>query len=188
MSSGIDVFIKEDSNKIDLAKKLLAGIPKGAQRAVGSALKRTITAAKAQAAKSLIQEYAVKAGDLKANLKGKPISRGDGGIDILFTGSTIPLSKYQYKVSGDGTVSARAMKSSSFTILKRGFVANVGGHTGIFERNAEPRTPIEQFIGPSPPYMLSANEKVQKEIDEKITETFDKRIDHEIQAILNGWR
>ena len=188
MSSGIQIFINEDGNKIDLAKKLLSGIPKGAQKAVGSALKRTITAAKAQASKSLTHEYAVKAGDLKANLKGKPISRSDGGIDILFTGSTIPLSKYQYKVSGDGRVSARAMKSSGYVTLKRAFVTNVGGHTGIFERNAQPRTPIQQFIGPSPPYMLSANEKVQQEIDEKIRETFDKRIDHEIQALLNGWR
>lgn len=187
MSNWLNLSVKEDRDKIDMANKLLAGIPKGTQKAVGSTLKRTITAAKAQASKSLRQEYSISAADLKANLIGKSFVNAED-VELLFIGKTIPLSKYRYKIGGDGKVAVNVKKGNGWKTLNRAFVVDVGGHTGIFERNAHPRLPINQFIGPSPPYMLDANDKVKKEIEDKVHETFNKRIDHEIMAILNGLR
>ena len=36
--------------------------------------------------------------------------------------------------------------------------------------------------------MMYSNDEVLEEISEKAVETFDKRIDQDILALLNGWR
>lgn len=36
--------------------------------------------------------------------------------------------------------------------------------------------------------MMYSNDEITEEISEKVVETFDKRIDQDILALLNGWR
>ena len=36
--------------------------------------------------------------------------------------------------------------------------------------------------------MMYSNEDVMDEVEEKMADTYQKRIEHEIDALLNGWR
>lgn len=195
IKSGISVFLVDDvgDGSIDRAMKLLAGIPHGADKAIGSAIKRAATSGEAYAAKVIRKEYYIGAGDFKSYTKSKrKIISGNGAttVDIEFKGHHIPLMKFSTKIGSDGRVTAHVKKSSSGGILDHVFVQGVGthGHVGIFERTTNKRLPIEEKLGPSTPQMMSYNDDVSQEIGDKVRETFEQRIDHEILAVMNGWR
>ena len=176
---------------IDRARKLLAAIPHGADKAVGSALKRASRTGMAYAAKMLQREYVVNSGVMKSHTQTKLryVSSGGGTtVDLEFRGHHIPLMKFDTSFGRDGRVSVRVKKSSGKAALDHVFSASVGGHTGLFERETDSRFPIEEKFGPSVPQMLSANDDLQQEMGDKIREAFEERIDHEILAVMNGWR
>ena len=59
IKSGIGVYLVDDvgDGSIDRAMKLLAGIPHGADKAIGSAIKRAATSGEAYAARGIREEY-----------------------------------------------------------------------------------------------------------------------------------
>lgn len=48
------------------------------------------------------------------------------------------------------------------------------------------RDSSEQLFGPSPAHMM-ANENVLDKVEEAAQDTIDKRVEHEITRILNGY-
>lgn len=176
---------------IERAQKLLAGIPHGADKAVGSALKRAANSGMSQASKALRKEYVVKAGDITRYTRRKLHFVSSGGmttVDMTFRGEHIPLIRFDTKIGGDGRVNARVKRASARTALDHVFSAHVGGHYGVFERETDRRFPIAEKFGPSVPQMLAANDDVSQELGDKIREVFEERLDHEILAVMNGWR
>lgn len=195
IKNGIAVYLVDDvgDSSIDRVTKMLAGIPHGADKAIGSAIKRAATSGEAYAAKVIHGEYYISAGDFKAYTKSKRhiiTENGSTTVDIEFKGYHIPLLKFDTKVGKDGRVVTRVKRSSGKTVLDHVFAQSVGthGHTGIFERITERRLPIEEKLGPSTPQMMSYNDDISQEIGDKVRETFDARIEHEMLAVLNGWR
>ena len=75
-------------------------------------------------------------------------------------------------------------------MLKHVFRTEVGthGHIGLYERLTSKRFPIEEKLGPSAPQMMDTNDDVAQTIGDKVRDTFEQRLDHEILAVLNGWR
>lgn len=196
MKAAIGVFLTDDvaggSNGISRAQALLAGISHAADKAIGSAIKRAATSGEAYAARAVGKYYYVKAGDFKYYTKSKrriTTFAGETTVDIEFRGRHIPLLRFQSRIGKDGLVHAKVMRSSSGAILQHAFRQKVGNsHYGIFERVGDSRYPIEEKFGPSTPQMMAANDDVSQDIGDKIRETFDARIEHEIEAIMNGWR
>ena len=84
------------------------------------------------------------------------------------------------------------LKSTSPVWFQSAFVARMkSGHVGIYERTggmtSNDKDEVEELFGPSVPQMLGSPavaEKLSKEAMEK----FEDRLEHEINAILNGWR
>lgn len=196
MKSAVGVFLTDDigssSGSLDRATKILAGFPHGAEKAIGSAIKRAATSGEAYAAQAVGKHYYIKAGDFKQYTKSKRRIYNSGGettVEIEFRGRHIPLLKFNTKIGGDGRVSAKVKRASSGEILSHVFEQRVGNqHYGLFERVGESRFPIEEKYGPSTPQMMSANDDLSQEIGDKVRETFDNRIEHEVLAIMNGWR
>jgi hypothetical protein len=60
------------------------------------------------------------------------------------------------------------------------------GHVGVYERKSEKSFPIAEKFGPSTPGMFNANETVNEAVLELAGKTFDKRIQHELERLLNG--
>ncbi|MGG1391277.1 hypothetical protein ABE386_26690, partial [Brevibacillus brevis] len=55
----------------------------------------------------------------------------------------------------------------------------------VYRRTTPKRFPIKGLYAPAVPQMLD-NEKVRKSIQNKMLETLDKRLEHEIGRVLDG--
>ena len=182
--------IKIEQIGVDKAYKILAGIRGAASKAVHSALMRTHTSGKSYAAQLLRERYYIKSSDFKHYTQSKS-KVDEGGLTIRFRGRHIPLLSFDTKIGKDGRVSSRVKRSSTQTIIEHAFVSTVGNkakHEGVFERETSERLPIKELFGPSAPQMMSANQDIKDDVAKHIKETFENRLDHEISAILNGWR
>lgn len=179
------------SNTIERAKKLLAGIPGGVKKAVGSALKRASSSGEAYAARAVRKEYLVKASDYKEYTTSKirhivTDASGATEISIQFHGYHIPLIRFDTSFGKDGKIAVRVKRGSAKQTLENAFIVKKD-RLGIYERIGDDRFPIRQFWGPATTQMMDSNDDVSEDIANHIRETFDKRIEHEITRVLNGW-
>ena len=92
---------------------------------------------------------------------------------------TIPIQR--------ATVSAAVLAGNGRTPFQDAFIARMqSGHTGMFERDGSKRLPISEFMGPSTAQM-AGNSIVLADVEEKAQEVINKRVEHEITRILNGY-
>lgn len=187
--SGLVVDIAEDS--LDKATRLLAGIHGGVYKAVGNALTRAAASGKTAAKQPVTQEYAISQSEFLARTKNINhfVRESDGGISVVFDfrGNVIPLMKFNTRINGSGQVVTQVKRSGSAETLNRAFSAQMGGHRGVYERTGPSRFPVKELYGPATPQMMYSNETVTDEIERKVADTYEKRIDHEILRLLNGW-
>lgn len=186
---GVMVDIAEDS--LDRVARLLAGINGGVYKAVGSALSRAAASGKTAVKGAVTKEYTISQSEFLARTKNinHVVRESGGGISVVFgfRGNVIPLMKFNTRVNGSGQIVTQVKRSGSAETLDRAFSAQMGGHRGVFERIGPERFPVKELFGPATPQMMLSNEAVTDEIDAKMAETYEKRIDHEILRILNGW-
>lgn len=161
--------------------------------AINSALKRATKSGLTFAAKAIKKYYYITEANVKKYtwIRTK-YNKSEYSTEIDYLGYHIPLIAFDSSVDKQGRVSARVKRASggSRGILDNVFKQTVGGyrHTSYFERATDDRLPIKEKLGPSAPQMMFANEALSDAIVEKIQEEYNKRLDHEIDAILNGWR
>ena len=189
------IYLVDDvgDGSIDRAIKVLAGFGHGADKAIGSAIKRAAVSGEAEAARGVRNEYYIKASDFKSYTKSKRriiSSNGSTTVDIEFRGYHIPLMKFDTKIGRDGRVVTRVKRASARTELDHVFKQTVGshGHIGVFERITEKRLPIEEKLGPSAPQMMANNDDLEQQVGDKVRDVFEQRLEHEILAVMNGWR
>lgn len=177
--------------KLDRVTKLLAGIPDGVYRAVGSAIKRSARHGLTVGMKIVAEEYAISQGELKASTRNiNTIEKtGPGVYEITFgyRGNVIPLIRYDTSIGRDGRVATRVLRQNTRQILDNAFIATVNGHTGVFEREGQSRLPIKELFGPSAVQAFYAREATVDKMEQEVHATYEKRIEHEITRVLNGW-
>jgi len=177
--------------KLDRVTKLLAGIPDGVYRAVGSAIKRAAQHGLSVGMKIVSGEYAISQGELKKRTKNinTVVKDGAGSYEVTFgyRGNVIPLIRFDTSIDKSGRVSTRVLRQNAKQILDKAFTAHVGSHTGVFERETDERFPIRELFGPSAVQAFYAREETVDKMDEEILKTYESRIDHEITRVLNGW-
>lgn len=187
-SGSVDVIAEESFGR---AEALLNGIPGGVYKAVGSALTRAASAGKTEAKRAVAQEYTISPSDFLQRTQNINhfVRGGDGSVEVVFgfAGYPIPLLHFQMSIDSEGRPVAHVKRSNTPEALRHAFRANVGGHRGIYERMGAERFPIQQLYGPATTQMMYANENVLDAIEEKMAETYEKRIDHDILRVLNGW-
>lgn len=186
--AGITVDIAEEA--LIRAQKLLAGIPGGAKKAVGSALARSANSGKTFIKKPVSEEYAISSGQFLRYTRNINHFRetGEGTtVELGFKGYVIPLIEFQTHVGHDGKITTRVKRDSNAETLQHAFYARMGGHGGIYERLTSSRFPVEEKFGPATPQMMYSNENVLDQMEEHMAEVFEKRIEHEISRVLNGW-
>ena len=187
--AGLTVDIAEDS--LDRVTKLLAGISGGVYKAVGSALNRAAAAGKTAAKQPVTREYSISQSEFLSQTRNINhfVRDTGGGLTVVFgfRGNVIPLMKFNTRVNNNGQVVTQVKRSGAAATLDRAFTAQMGGHRGVYERVGAKRFHVEELYGPATPQMMYSNEEVMDEIEAKMAETYEKRIDHEILRILNGW-
>ena len=71
--------------------------------------------------------------------------------------------------------------------MESAYVADLGRYgVGVFERLTSRRATSQQLFGPSVAHMME-NENVLEQVEGSAQETVDKRLEHEISRILNGY-
>ncbi len=187
-SGSVDVIAEESFGR---AEALLNGIPGGVYKAVGSALTRAASVGKTEAKRAVAQEYTISPSDFLQRTQNINhfVRGGNGSVEVVFgfAGYPIPLLHFQMSIDSEGRPVAHVKRSNTPEVLRHAFRANVGGHRGIYERMGAERFPTRQLYGPATTQMMYSNEEVLDAIEEKMAETFEKRIDHEILRVLNGW-
>lgn len=179
------------------AEKMLSGIPGGMEKAVRSAMARSVSHLRTSSVKAVRERYDIAAADVRANENVTVRYSYHDGVQasILFAGRKIPLHRYggaapKYPVPGNPNAPAfgHQLKSTSPERFHNAFVARmpVSGHVGLFERTGG-KDEIQEIMGSSVPQMLGSPE-VEERLARESMEKFEDRLDHEINAFLNGWR
>lgn len=192
-------MIRVDAAKIREVERKLGSFSKEAPNVINNALNRAITTVKSNISKKVRQKYHIKSIDVKKTLSIKKSTRQTLGAVVKSLGSAIQL--YKFKVSPNKPRHRKPPKSIKVQVQKTGakkiegaFVAEVNENNRVFQRKSNAKhkqrsdkqwtaLPIKQLFGPSIPQMLG-NEGVKEDIENAGTETFNKRLDHEIKRIL----
>lgn len=177
-------------DSLERVNKLLHNIPGGVYKAAFSALRRAGDTAKTRAGQFAAAEYTINKGEFMRRVHSKThITGGAGGVmgmSISFSGTVLPLLTFNTTYSRDGTVQTQVKRNGGAATFQHAFVARIFGPTAVFERVGSPRFPVEQKFGPSTGHMMR-NEEVIEKMDETIRDTYEKRVEHEILRVLNGW-
>ena len=172
-------------------QKILSGVRGGWQKAVGSALARAAASGKTEIKRAIADEYTISQGEfLRATRNINHYQRDSmGGVSVEFgyAGYVIPLMHFATSVSSDGRVTTQVKRAGARETLNNAFRATMGAHTGIFERIGPSRFPVRELFGPSTPQMMYSNEDVLDKTEKKITDEYEKRVEHEILRLMNGW-
>lgn len=217
-SIGNSVHIEITGGSLDRAERLLAGIPGGTEKALKSAMSRAVSNLRTNAVKEIRKEYDISAAAVRAeeNVKSRyTYSGGSVTATVMFSGHKIPLYRYNGTSPKVPTVnrsktilaiadhrlvpvhpgvaaSGHQKKDTSVTKFDDAFIAGMNsGHIGIFERtggtSAGGGDAIHELMGSSVAQMLG-NETVREEVTKAAWDKFEERLDHEVTALLNGWR
>lgn len=187
-------MIEFTADKILRAETLLGEIKGALPKVQSNAINRSLVSARAEAVRSVRQEYAIGADAVRKTIVVRIASMANPVGCILSSGSPIALSKFDVSPKrpqggkNQTPVTVRVKLAGGRKPIKHAFVAKVSsGHIGVFIRAGKKRYPIKQLYGPSVPQMLGS-EKVSKKIEAKAMETLDKRLDHEINRVLEAGR
>ncbi len=157
------------------------------QAAERSAVRRAIVTGRAVAAREVQKHNNLKIGVIKSYLKVSLSSEKAGNV-ITYKGGHIPLMGFEPKYSYDGYISVKVEKGSSYETLRHAFVKPNGKYpAGIYRREGTKQFPIAQLQGPSIPQIIKAHEDIAGKIERAQSETFQKRLEHNIAALVNGW-
>lgn len=199
-------MIEITSETIERVETLLAGIPKGAERAFSNAINRGLSRVKTGATKRVKEVYTVQSGALSAatNVRIQKASTGNLAGYVSFSGCKIPLFKFKVtpKVPGTGKNVFAAVKKGGGGTYEDAFIAQMtNGHMGVFERTGEQgimarvarakhpnkhTEKVEEKMGLSAAQMVG-NENVMKPLEEEAQKLVNERLEHEIDRILSGY-
>ncbi len=118
------------------------------QRAVGSALNRTIAQVKTQASRSVRNEIKLKTKDINNRLVVIRANSAKGALtqmqaSLRVSGKPVPLISYGAKQPRQGVV---VQIKNNRTVLKHAFIARMrSGHQGVFIRKGNKRLPIQEL-------------------------------------------
>ncbi len=184
-------MIEITSEQIDRIHLLLGGIKNAPQKAIYNVLNRAVSTVKTTSSKEVRKTYKIKSSDLTNNRNIKISKAGPSRLEaaISFGGNLIPLIKFNInpKQPQKKIVSAAVLNSGGKKRLIHAYVANLGRYgVGVFERETSRRNSSKQLYGPSAAHMVE-NNSVLNSIQAAAMDTIDKRVEHEISRILNGY-
>jgi hypothetical protein len=161
-------------------------------KAINRAAKRAADTAKAETTRQLTGIYTLPASEIRGGITTWNTGGDEVGAKMIASSRPPALSKFkgvtpkEVMPPAKGPVQAQTKKGGGGT-LKQAFIAKMkSGHIGVFEREGEKNLPIKQFFGPSVAGMFRENESVKVAVMEKTMESFDKRVQHELERLLNG--
>lgn len=188
----VDIEVsQETTNRLHA---ILSGLGKANEKVLKPAMQRGLSAGRTAFNKQIKSVYYVSPAVISrySHIGYKKVEmRSDGLIgSIEYAGTVIPLIKFnvapQKATYGRTSVKAAVKRDESQVELQKGFTAQMpNGHIGVYERKGDSNYPIKQFYGPSVPRMAE-NTVVIKTVEDRVNEVINKRMEHELERVLNG--
>ncbi|MBU5438294.1 phage tail protein [Tissierella sp. MSJ-40] len=184
-------MIEITNEQIERVNLILGGIKNAPNKAFYNTINRALMTVRSKSGKMIRETYRIKQSDITSNqnMKLKRASMRNLEGQIEFAGSVIPLIKFKVTPSEPKrkTVSVSVLRTEGGKRLQSAYVANLGRYgAGVFERMTSKRETSQQLFGPSTAHMMGNAGVIQK-VEAAAQETIDKRIEHEISRILNGY-
>lgn len=201
-------MIELSAETVQRVEHILAGVPKGAERALSNAMNKGLSKVKSGAIKKVREVYTVqsRAASEATKTRIKKASTGDLAGYISFAGYKIPLYKFSVtpKVPGTGKTVFASVKKGSGGVLEEAFVAQMkSGHLGVFERTGEQgiqsrmgktksgtgnqhTEKLEEKMGLAMGQMIG-NQSVLIQLEQETQELINNHLEHEIDRILSGY-
>ncbi len=173
-----------EAKGLEKAQKLLMGIPQATEKASMRALNRAILAARTMSTKAIGKEYTVKAKDAKADMILKKAHISRLYATLVAKGSPLDLMLFKVRATKGGDVYAQVKRGGGKELPHSFFVTT--GNPGIYHRTTAERLPIQREYGPSVPQMIGSPAVIEA-IDNHAQEVLESRLEHEIDAILEGY-
>lgn len=170
---------------LDEAVALLSKSPSGLDRAIRSAVRRTLRGAKKDAGSKVKQRYTINAGEVIRTIR---LSQSGFSGSMTSSGPRNQLKKFNIRPRSrprkmpPGGVFAQVVRGQGGTI-RRAFLQRSGG---VYERVGQSRFPIRQLKTVAAPQMLS-NQHVGPFIEARMFERLGINLEHEIGAVLGGF-
>lgn len=156
------------------------------------------------------KKYQIKGKDIKETISSKKGTKDNPQCVISSKGNPIPIYKFRVtpkdviklkgvKLKDRPKYKGKVKKKTQLKVIYSSFVQKMkSGHIGLFRRkilSKEMRSitkkdihrKISEVYGPSAPQLLGNKDTmafIQKEADK----TYEKRIEHEINRVLNGFK
>jgi len=186
----IDLEIQFDKDKYQqmIARAALFG--KDIDKVINRAARRAADTGKAETKRQLAAQYTLPSTDIGKTIEVNQLSEGmemrifSGVQDILAFKGVKPKAP----MPGSGRVIVEIKKGNKFN-LERGFVGVLQKgqkKIGVYQRDEKKGNVLRKYHGPTTVGMFNANETVHNAAIEKIMETLDKRMIHELERLLNG--
>ena len=172
---------------LDRAKRLLAHIPSGAERAMASAMNRAMLEGRTVGVDAVYKEHTLLKRDIRATFSTKKATRRRLQASLTSSAGPMPLSKYAHQPMSDTTGKNRmevrvGVRRGSLKPVERGFI-----HEGqVRQRVGASRYPIKVKYGPPVPLLVD-DEDVADEVLKTMEESVEKRLEHETLRLLNRW-
>ena len=167
---------------LDEAISRLSRSPNGLDRAIRSAVRRTLRGAKKDAGTKVKQRYTINAGEVIRTIKLR--QSGYSGA-MTSSGARNPLKKFNIRPRSrprkmpPGGVFAQNVRGQG-GMIRRAFLQRSGN---VYERVGRPRFPIRHLKGPSAPGMLSSP-PVSSFIVAHMAQRLAINLDHELAFFL----
>lgn len=172
----------------DKIENLFKQTPKEAKIILWRAINRAATAGRTRASVGIRQQYVIKAGDVKKQIKIRTASVNRLSAQIQASGPVTPLMKFKVTPSSPNQmlVRAKVKKQGSQKTIKHGFVTRLSnGHVNVFTRVGSSRYPIQGRFGPSIAQMMD-KEGIIDGIQGHAQEVLDNRLEHDFNRLLRG--
>jgi hypothetical protein len=185
----LEIQFEKDKYKDMIARATLFN--KDIDKAVNRAARRAADTGKAETKRQMAAEYTLPSSDIGKTIEVKPLSEGmemrifSSVQDILAFRGVKPKTP---QPSGSGRVLVEIKKGNKFDI-ERGFVGVLQkgqNRIGVYQRDENRANVLRRYHGPTTVGMFKANETVHNAAIEKIMETLDKRMIHELERLLHG--
>lgn len=167
---------------LDEAISRLSRSPSGLDRAIRSAVRRTLRGAKKDAGTKVKQRYTINAGEVIRTIKLR--QSGYSGA-MTSSGARNPLKKFNIRPRSrprkmpPGGVFTQNVRGQG-GMIRRAFLQRSGN---VFERVGRPRFPIKHITGPAAPQMLG-NSVVGPWIEAKMYQRLGINLEHEMAYFL----
>ena len=182
------VGIEVNSKDLKRVQRVLREVPGGSKSACVNASNRAFTRGKVVAKNETKKRYTIKPKDINKTLsiKKSTYARLDGALY-----SRGPISRLKQFKTYPANIPKRRPKVLKAEVIKGSrkelpgvFLARLkSGHVGAFKRYGKRSLPIREIPGPSIPYAIKS-EKVSTEVHNEILKTFNTRLDHEVNRLL----